>query len=46
MENGDLLELLQLYAPNDRPVLIIGTHYATPTAGHIVRDGDSYRLDV
>ncbi len=28
----------------DRPVLIIGTHFAGPTAGHIVRDGDSYRL--
>ena len=29
----------------DRPVLIIGTHFAGPTAGHIVRDGDAYRLD-
>lgn len=29
----------------DRPVLIIGTHFAGPTAGHLVRDGDSYRLD-
>jgi len=29
----------------DRPVLIIGTHFAAPTAGHIVRDGDSFRLD-
>ena len=29
----------------DRPVLIIGTHFAGPTAGHIVADGDSYRLD-
>lgn len=28
------------------PVLVIGTHFATPTAGHIVRDGDAYRLDV
>lgn len=28
----------------DRPVLIIGTHFATPTAGHIVRDGETYRL--
>jgi len=27
-------------------VLIIGTHFAAPTAGHLVRDGDSYRLDV
>ncbi len=30
---------------SDRPVLIIGTHFAGPTAGHIVRDGDTYRLD-
>ena len=30
----------------DTPTLIIGTHFATPTAGHLVRDGDAYRLDV
>jgi len=29
----------------DRPVLIIGTHFAAPTAGRIVRDGATYRLD-
>lgn len=34
---------LQKYA--DRPVLIIGTHFAAPTAGKIVVDGDTYRLD-
>jgi glyoxylase-like metal-dependent hydrolase (beta-lactamase superfamily II) len=28
------------------PVLVIGTHFAGATAGHIVRDGDSYRLAV
>jgi glyoxylase-like metal-dependent hydrolase (beta-lactamase superfamily II) len=28
------------------PVLVIGTHFAGATAGRIVRDGDSYRLDV
>jgi glyoxylase-like metal-dependent hydrolase (beta-lactamase superfamily II) len=28
----------------DGEVLIIGTHFATPTAGHIKRDGDSYRF--
>ena len=27
-------------------VLIIGTHFATPTAGHIEREGDAFRLDV
>ena len=30
----------------DRPVLVIGTHFAGATAGHIVRDGDAYRLAV
>ena len=29
----------------DQPVLIIGTHFAAPTAGHIRRDGASYRFD-
>ena len=28
------------------PVLVIGTHFATPTAGRVVRDGDAYRLEV
>ncbi len=28
-----------------KPVLVIGTHFATPTAGHIVRDGDAWRLE-
>jgi len=30
----------------DTPTLVIGTHFATPTAGYIKRDGDGYRLDV
>jgi len=29
-----------------QPVLVIGTHFSGPTAGHIVRDGDAYRLAV
>jgi glyoxylase-like metal-dependent hydrolase (beta-lactamase superfamily II) len=29
----------------DKPILIIGTHFAAPTAGRIVRDGETYRLD-
>jgi glyoxylase-like metal-dependent hydrolase (beta-lactamase superfamily II) len=29
-----------------RPVLVIGTHFAGPTAGRIVRDGDAFRLAV
>jgi len=30
----------------DKPILIIGTHFAAPTAGHIERDGDGYRFTV
>ena len=29
----------------DGPTLVIGTHFAAPTAGRIVRDGDAYRFD-
>jgi glyoxylase-like metal-dependent hydrolase (beta-lactamase superfamily II) len=29
-----------------RPTLVIGTHFAGRTAGHIVRDGDAFRLTV
>ena len=36
----DLLE-----ACADQPILMIGTHFHEPTAGHVVRDGDTYRLD-
>ncbi len=28
------------------PVLVLGTHFALPTAGVIVRDGQHYRFDV
>lgn len=30
----------------DTPTLVIGTHFAGPTAGRIARDGDAYRLAV
>jgi glyoxylase-like metal-dependent hydrolase (beta-lactamase superfamily II) len=30
----------------DRPVLVIGTHFAAPTAGHVRRDGRAYRFEV
>ena len=30
----------------DRPTLVIGTHFAGRTAGHVVRDGDAFRLAV
>lgn len=29
----------------DTPTLVFGTHFATPSAGRIVRDGDAFRLD-
>ena len=28
------------------PTLVLGTHFATPTAGRIVRDGDAFQLVV
>jgi glyoxylase-like metal-dependent hydrolase (beta-lactamase superfamily II) len=37
------LEFLDRHA--DRPVLVLGTHFATPTAGRIVRDGAVFRFD-
>jgi glyoxylase-like metal-dependent hydrolase (beta-lactamase superfamily II) len=35
-----------LEAHADTPTLVLGTHFATPTAGRIVRDGDAFRLVV
>jgi len=29
----------------EQPILVIGTHFAAPTAGKIRRDGDAYRMD-
>jgi glyoxylase-like metal-dependent hydrolase (beta-lactamase superfamily II) len=29
---------------SDAPILVIGTHFAGRTAGHVVRDGDTFRL--
>jgi glyoxylase-like metal-dependent hydrolase (beta-lactamase superfamily II) len=37
-------QFLERYA--DKPVLVLGTHFANPVGGRIVRDGDTYRLDV
>jgi glyoxylase-like metal-dependent hydrolase (beta-lactamase superfamily II) len=30
----------------DEPILVIGTHYAAPTAGHVKRDGAGFRFEV
>lgn len=30
----------------DQPILVIGTHYAAPTAGHVKRDGAVFRFEV
>ena len=35
-----------LAAHADRPVLVIGTHFAAPHAGHVVRDDPGYRFEV
>lgn len=35
-----------LAAHADTPTLVIGSHFATPTAGKIVRDGDVWRFEV
>lgn len=37
-------EFLERYA--DRDVLVIGTHFPDPTAGHVERDGVAYRFRV
>ena len=29
----------------DKPILVIGTHFHTPTAGHLKKDGNRWRLD-
>jgi glyoxylase-like metal-dependent hydrolase (beta-lactamase superfamily II) len=29
----------------DRPILVIGTHFAGPTAGRVVRDGEAFRFE-
>ncbi|MEE4300865.1 MAG: MBL fold metallo-hydrolase [Pseudomonadales bacterium] len=35
-----------LAALADAPVLVIGTHFATPTAGRVRRDGEVFRFEV
>jgi hypothetical protein len=30
----------------DQMILVIGTHFAAPTAGHVVRDGAAFRFAV
>jgi glyoxylase-like metal-dependent hydrolase (beta-lactamase superfamily II) len=35
---------LERYA--DQPMLVLGTHFATPSAGHIVKDGSVWRFEV
>ncbi|MDA0822331.1 MAG: MBL fold metallo-hydrolase [Proteobacteria bacterium] len=37
-------QFLERYA--DKPVLVLGTHFANPVGGRIVRDGKTYRFDV
>jgi glyoxylase-like metal-dependent hydrolase (beta-lactamase superfamily II) len=35
-----------LSAVANQPILVIGTHFAGPTAGHVIRDGQTYKLRV
>ena len=30
----------------DQPILVIGSHFAAPTAGHVFRDGAAFRFAV
>jgi len=30
----------------DQTILVIGTHFATPTAGHVLREGAAFRFVV
>lgn len=30
----------------DQPILVIGTHFAAPTAGRVVRDGAAFKFAV
>ena len=47
--DGDMAEKTRhafLAEMADGPTLVIGTHFATPAAGHVKRDGEGYRLEV
>ena len=44
---GAVLTRSRLFAEwADQTILVIGTHFAAPTAGHIVRDGAAFRFVV
>ena len=30
----------------DQPILVIGTHFPAPTAGHVVREGEAFRFAI
>ncbi|MFT6556304.1 MBL fold metallo-hydrolase [Sneathiella sp.] len=46
-EEARSTRLAMLKALSERDVLVIGTHFATPTAGHVKADGeDRFRFDV
>jgi hypothetical protein len=39
------LTRLRLFAEwADQTILVIGTHFVAPTAGHVVRDGAAFRF--
>jgi glyoxylase-like metal-dependent hydrolase (beta-lactamase superfamily II) len=39
-------QLFETWSDPAEPLLIIGTHFATPSAGRLHRDGDTYRFEV
>jgi glyoxylase-like metal-dependent hydrolase (beta-lactamase superfamily II) len=42
-----VLTRMRLFAEwADQPILVIGSHFAAPTAGHVVRDGAAFRFAV
>ena len=43
-EQGALTRQMLIERVADRDVLIIGSHFCDPTAGHIVRDGKAWKL--
>ncbi len=43
---GAHMRRAMMEAVADVPVLVIGTHFAAPTAGRVIRDGDAFHFDV
>jgi hypothetical protein len=44
-EQGIATRLRMFESVSNAPVLVIGTHFATPSAGRVVKDGLVWRFD-